>query len=55
VAASFGKGGHGFQNKEELLEQLKNDLRSGDMVLIKGSRSAAMESVVDGLSQGEGN
>jgi UDP-N-acetylmuramoyl-tripeptide--D-alanyl-D-alanine ligase len=55
VAASFGQGGQGFENREELLEQLKNELRSGDMVLVKGSRTAAMESVVDGLSQGEGN
>ncbi len=55
VATSFGQGGQGFQQKEQLLEQLKNDLRSGDMVLIKGSRSAAMEYVVHGLSQGEGN
>lgn len=54
VAASFGQGGQGFQNREQLLEQLKNELRSGDMVLVKGSRSAAMELVVDGLSQGEG-
>ncbi len=55
VATSFGRGGHGFQQKEQLLEKLKGELRSGDMVLIKGSRSAGMESVVDGLSQGEGN
>ncbi len=55
VAASFGQGGQGFQNREQLLEQLKKELRSGDMVLVKGSRSAAMESVVDGLSQREEN
>jgi UDP-N-acetylmuramoyl-tripeptide--D-alanyl-D-alanine ligase len=55
VAASFGSGGHGFQDKEQLLENLINELRSGDMVLVKGSRSAAMESVVAGLSQGGDN
>ncbi len=55
VAASFGQGGHGFQQKEQLLEQLKNELRSGDMVLVKGSRAAGMESVVHGLCQGEVN
>ena len=54
MARSFGQGGHGFDKKEQLLEQLKNELRSGDMVLIKGSRSSGMESVVAGLSQGEG-
>ncbi len=54
VVTTFGQGGQGFQNKEQLLEQLKNELRSGDMVLVKGSRSAAMESVVDGISQGGG-
>ncbi len=54
VASSFGQGGHGFKQKEQLLEQLKRELRSGDMVLIKGSRSAGMETVVAGLSQGEG-
>jgi UDP-N-acetylmuramoyl-tripeptide--D-alanyl-D-alanine ligase len=54
VATTFGQGGQGFQNREQLLEQLKNELRSGDMVLVKGSRSAAMESVVDGISQGGG-
>jgi len=55
VSASFGHGGHGFENNEQLLEQLKNELRSGDMVLIKGSRAAGMEWVVAGLSLGEGN
>ncbi len=55
VAASFGQGGYGFEKKEQLQEQLKNELRAGDMVLIKGSRSAGMESVVQGLSQGEGS
>jgi UDP-N-acetylmuramoyl-tripeptide--D-alanyl-D-alanine ligase len=55
VATSFGDGGYGYDDKEQLLEQLKNNLRSGDMVLVKGSRTAAMESVVYGLSPGEGN
>jgi UDP-N-acetylmuramoyl-tripeptide--D-alanyl-D-alanine ligase len=55
VASSFGQGGQGFKNKEQLLKKLKNELRSGDMVLVKGSRTAAMESVVEGLSQEGGN
>ena len=55
AAASFGQDGQGFESREQLLEQLKKELRSGDMVLVKGSRSAAMELVVEGLSQGEEN
>lgn len=53
VADSFGSGGHGFQQKEQLLEKLTNELRSGDMVLVKGSRAAGMEFVVNALSRGE--
>jgi UDP-N-acetylmuramoyl-tripeptide--D-alanyl-D-alanine ligase len=53
VANSFGSGGHGFQKKEQLLEKLKNELRSGDMVLVKGSRAAGMDVVVNVLSSGE--
>ena len=55
AAASFGQDGQGFESREQLLEQLRKELRSGDMVLVKGSRSAAMELVVEGLSQGEEN
>jgi UDP-N-acetylmuramoyl-tripeptide--D-alanyl-D-alanine ligase len=55
AAASFGQDGQGFESREQLLERLKKELRSGDMVLVKGSRSAAMELVVEGLSQGEEN
>lgn len=53
VAESFGGGGQGFQQKEQLLEKLINELRSGDMVLVKGSRVAGMEFVVNGLRPGE--
>ena len=52
AADSFGKGGHGFQNKEQLLEKLKDELRAGDMVLVKGSRAAGMEFVVGALGCG---
>ncbi len=55
VADSFGSGGQGFENKEQLLEHLLQELRSGDMVLVKGSRAAGMEYVVNALSRGEGN
>ncbi len=55
VAESFGEGGHGFEKKEQLLEKLSEQLRSGDMVLVKGSRSAGMEYVVNALSRKEGN
>jgi UDP-N-acetylmuramoyl-tripeptide--D-alanyl-D-alanine ligase len=53
VADSFGSGGQGFHNREQLLEQLITELRSGDMVLVKGSRAAGMEYVVNALGCGE--
>jgi UDP-N-acetylmuramyl pentapeptide synthase len=33
---------------------LQGLVRSGDVVLIKGSRAAAMESIVDALSRAQG-
>jgi hypothetical protein len=35
--------------KEALAQQLREDLRSGDVVLIKGSRGMHMETLVDAL------
>jgi UDP-N-acetylmuramoyl-tripeptide--D-alanyl-D-alanine ligase len=44
---AFGENGFYFQNKNELLKALKKNLDNNDVVLVKGSRSAAMEVVVE--------
>ncbi|MBI5561848.1 MAG: UDP-N-acetylmuramoyl-tripeptide--D-alanyl-D-alanine ligase [Deltaproteobacteria bacterium] len=40
---------HGFRNKKEALAGLRFIVREGDAVLVKGSRGAALEEVVEGL------
>lgn len=55
AAESFGSGGRSFQNKQQVITTLTDELRSGDMVLVKGSRKAAMETVVHALSGEGGN
>jgi len=55
AASSFGSGGHGFQDNVQISTRLRDELRSGDRVLVKGSRKAAMETVVQALSSGETN
>jgi len=44
---AFGDNGFWFQNKNELTNALKEKLTASDVVLIKGSRSAVMEEVVE--------
>lgn len=44
---AFGENGFYFKNKNELIKALQNNLSSNDVVLVKGSRSAAMEVVVE--------
>jgi len=51
AAIAFGGGARHFDSREELTEALGEQLRSGDTVLVKGSRAAAMEKVVEALCQ----
>ena len=50
MAATFGPGAYAFTSKEALLNKLKQELTKDLTVLIKGSRSAGMDSVVNSLS-----
>ncbi len=43
-----GEGRH-FEQQSDLIAALKNELKPDDVVLVKGSRSAAMERVVEAL------
>jgi len=52
---SFGENGFYFQDKKELINALKQNLTATDVVLIKGSRSAAMEEVVERILTHENN
>ena len=44
---AFGENGFWFHSKAELIDVLNKKLTAGETVLIKGSRSAAMEEVVE--------
>ncbi len=44
---AFGENGFYFKSKNELIKALQKNLNSNDVVLVKGSRSAAMEVVVE--------
>ena len=50
----FGAGARHFELMDDLLETLRRELRPGVNLLVKGSRSMALERVVDGLVTGEG-
>lgn len=50
----FGAGGRHFETKSALLAALRPELAEDVVVLVKGSRSAAMEEVVAGLSAESG-
>jgi len=52
TARGFGVGAELFQNHDALIGALKKQLTKGDTVLIKGSRSACMELVVNALLEG---
>jgi len=46
---AFADDGYYFKTKDQLIEALKQNLTGSEVVLIKGSRSAAMEKVVEGI------
>lgn len=54
--ASKSKGGsielHSFSTNQEVIDNLKNILKSNDIILIKGSRGMHMESIVESLREG---
>ena len=52
--AAFGPGGRHFSNHEDLLGTLRAELHPKVNCLVKGSRSMAMESIVNRLLEGEG-
>jgi UDP-N-acetylmuramoyl-tripeptide--D-alanyl-D-alanine ligase len=55
AAEGFGDGAHAFSVLDELVGALKDSLGEGDTLLVKGSRSAAMERVVNSLmNEGRG-
>ena len=50
---AFGLGARHFASHDELLEALRHDLQPGVSCLVKGSRSMAMERIVNGLFEGD--
>lgn len=50
TAEIFGPGGRAFPTQELLIDGLEQILRSGDRVLVKGSRRAGMERVIAALA-----
>jgi UDP-N-acetylmuramoyl-tripeptide--D-alanyl-D-alanine ligase len=52
---SFGKGGHWFASKSALIEYLKEHITQDHVVLVKGSRGARMDKIVDALIEEERN
>ncbi len=52
---TFGPGARHFADRQALIEELREQLESEDYVLVKGSRSAAMELVVNALLEQGGD
>jgi UDP-N-acetylmuramoyl-tripeptide--D-alanyl-D-alanine ligase len=46
---AFGEGGHHFSNQDEMILFLSGKIKSNTTVLVKGSRSSAMEKIVHKL------
>ncbi len=52
AADAFGEGGCGFSGRDELIEGLLQVLKPEDCVLVKGSRRAGMEQIINRLIVG---
>jgi UDP-N-acetylmuramoyl-tripeptide--D-alanyl-D-alanine ligase len=52
---AFGENGFYFEDKKQLIDALQRDLTGSEVVLIKGSRSAAMEEVVERILTQQNN
>ncbi|MBL4711590.1 MAG: UDP-N-acetylmuramoyl-tripeptide--D-alanyl-D-alanine ligase [Gammaproteobacteria bacterium] len=55
TVAAFGDSGFHFRSKDALINALNKKLKGKEIVLVKGSRSAAMEEVVERILTHENN
>ncbi len=55
ASLAFGADARHFTNQEALVTCLQGELQAGDVVLVKGSRLAAMDKVVDALCEEGGS
>ena len=46
---AFGSDGQFYQDRQQLIERLEQDITAQSVVLVKGSRSMSMEQIVDAL------
>lgn len=53
ISTNFGEAAVHFTNADELVAFLKSEITASDVVLIKGSRSAAMENIINPLTKRE--